>query len=146
MREISSCSSLTVRPGSAWVLLIKTYIPLFTPLYRPCGSNVFQKSHVELSRRKLPRGKERKGKGRKHRRSAEVGIGASDMPSFLCRPHENALNDAAASSSPGPVNHFPNPPRQLGKLLNNYSSRKPQTIRGWSPASAMNFPPGCAMP
>ena len=33
MREISSCSCLTVLPGPAWVLLSKTYKPLFTPLY-----------------------------------------------------------------------------------------------------------------
>ena len=33
MREISSCSCLTVLHGPAWVLLSKTYKPLFTPLY-----------------------------------------------------------------------------------------------------------------
>ena len=32
-REISSCSCLTVLPWPAWVLLSKTYKPLFTPLY-----------------------------------------------------------------------------------------------------------------
>ena len=31
--EISSCSCLTVLPGPAWVLLSKTNIPLFPPLY-----------------------------------------------------------------------------------------------------------------
>ena len=33
LREISSCFCLTVLPGPAWVLLSKTYKPLFTPLY-----------------------------------------------------------------------------------------------------------------
>ena len=33
LREISSCSCLTALPGPAWVLLSKTYKPLFTPLY-----------------------------------------------------------------------------------------------------------------
>ena len=33
LREISSCSCLTVLSGSAWVLLSKTYKPLFAPLY-----------------------------------------------------------------------------------------------------------------
>ena len=33
LREISSCSFLTVLPGPAWVLLNKTYKPLFPPLY-----------------------------------------------------------------------------------------------------------------
>ena len=33
LREISSCSFLTVLPGPAWVLLSKTNKPLFTPLY-----------------------------------------------------------------------------------------------------------------
>ena len=33
LREISSCSCLTVLPGPAWVLLSKTYKPLFPPLY-----------------------------------------------------------------------------------------------------------------
>ena len=33
LREISSCSCLTVLPGPAWVLLSKTCKPLFTPLY-----------------------------------------------------------------------------------------------------------------
>ena len=33
LRQISSCSCLTVLPGPAWVLLSKTYKPLFTPLY-----------------------------------------------------------------------------------------------------------------
>ena len=33
LREISSCSCLNVLPGPAWVLLSKTYKPLFTPLY-----------------------------------------------------------------------------------------------------------------
>ena len=32
LREISFCSSLTVLPGPAWVLLSKTYKPLFPPL------------------------------------------------------------------------------------------------------------------
>ena len=31
LREISSCSCLTVLPGPAWVLLSKTYKPLFPP-------------------------------------------------------------------------------------------------------------------
>ena len=34
LREISSCSCLTVLPGPAWVLLSKTYKPLFEPLYK----------------------------------------------------------------------------------------------------------------
>ena len=33
LREISSCSCLTVLPGPAWLLLNKTYKPLFTLLY-----------------------------------------------------------------------------------------------------------------
>ena len=33
LREISSCSCLTILPGPAWVLLSKTYKPLFPPLY-----------------------------------------------------------------------------------------------------------------
>ena len=33
LREISSCSCLTVLPGPAWVLLSKTCKPLFAPLY-----------------------------------------------------------------------------------------------------------------
>ena len=33
LREISSCSCLTFLPGPAWLLLSKTYKPLFTPLY-----------------------------------------------------------------------------------------------------------------
>ena len=33
-REISSCSCLTVLPGPARVLLSKTYITLFAPLYK----------------------------------------------------------------------------------------------------------------
>ena len=33
LREISSCSYLTVLPGPAWVLLSKTNEPLFPPLY-----------------------------------------------------------------------------------------------------------------
>ena len=33
LREISSCSCLTVLPASAWVLLSKTCKPLFAPLY-----------------------------------------------------------------------------------------------------------------
>ena len=33
LREISSCSCLTVLPGPAWLLLSKTYKPLFPPLY-----------------------------------------------------------------------------------------------------------------
>ena len=33
LREISSCSCLTVLPDPAWVLLSKTYKPLFPPLY-----------------------------------------------------------------------------------------------------------------
>ena len=33
LREISSCSCLTVLPGPAWVLLSKIYKPLFPPLY-----------------------------------------------------------------------------------------------------------------
>ena len=33
LREVSSCSCLTVLPGPAWVLLSKTYKPLFPPLY-----------------------------------------------------------------------------------------------------------------
>ena len=33
LREMCSCSFLTVLPGHAWVLLSKTYKPLFTPLY-----------------------------------------------------------------------------------------------------------------
>ena len=33
LREISSCSCLTVLPGPAWVLLSKTNKPLFPPLY-----------------------------------------------------------------------------------------------------------------
>ena len=32
LREISSCSCLTVLPGPPWVLLSKTYKPLFAPL------------------------------------------------------------------------------------------------------------------
>ena len=32
LREISSCSCLTVLPGPAWVLLSKTYKPFFAPL------------------------------------------------------------------------------------------------------------------
>ena len=35
LREISSCSCLTVLPGPAWVLLSKTNQPLFSPLYCP---------------------------------------------------------------------------------------------------------------
>ena len=34
LREISSCSCLTVLLGPAWVLLSKTYKPLFVPLYK----------------------------------------------------------------------------------------------------------------
>ena len=37
LREISSCSCLTVLPGPAWVLLIKTCSPLLTPLYTHSG-------------------------------------------------------------------------------------------------------------
>ena len=33
LQEISSCSCLTVLPGPTWVLLSKTYKPLFAPLY-----------------------------------------------------------------------------------------------------------------
>ena len=33
MREISSCSCLTVLPGPVWLLLNKIYIPLFRALY-----------------------------------------------------------------------------------------------------------------
>ena len=33
MREISSCSCLTVLPGPAWVLISKTCKPLFAPLF-----------------------------------------------------------------------------------------------------------------
>ena len=33
LREISSCSYLTVMHGPAWVLLSKTNKPLFTPLH-----------------------------------------------------------------------------------------------------------------
>ena len=33
LREISSCSSLTVLSGFAWVLLNKIYQPFFSPLY-----------------------------------------------------------------------------------------------------------------
>ena len=33
LREISSCSCLTVLPGPAWVLLSKTCKPLLAPLY-----------------------------------------------------------------------------------------------------------------
>ena len=33
LREICSCSCLTVLPGPAWVLLSKTCKPLFAPLY-----------------------------------------------------------------------------------------------------------------
>ena len=44
LREISSCSCLTVLPGPAWVLLSKTYKPLFPPLYTyasPCVFNLW---------------------------------------------------------------------------------------------------------
>ena len=40
LREISSCSCLTVLPGPAWVLLSKTNKPLFPPLYTKSRSGV----------------------------------------------------------------------------------------------------------
>ena len=43
LREISSCSCLTVLPGPAWVLLSKTYKPLVTPLYWDVNSRQWSK-------------------------------------------------------------------------------------------------------
>ena len=42
LREISSCSCLTVLPAPAWVLLSKKYKPLFAPLYEYIGLQMYR--------------------------------------------------------------------------------------------------------
>ena len=82
-REMSCCSCLTVLPGPAWVLLSKTYKPLFAPLYSSLvwRWRIYQMLQAPWGTRvsgSRPRGGEDKQAERK-RKGAK-----SDLHSWLC--------------------------------------------------------------